>query len=155
MPAEDFLVSAAPPPVRCAQVGWLPVTLGDPRVRDDALCRMDAAHRRAHLKLWTDLSRLAGLGYAAAPATLLAFTAWQAGNGVLAKVALDRALDDDPGCLMARILRGFARPRNPAGQGQTADDATSGGRLLSGASGGTGRPALAARHEAADGHLST
>jgi hypothetical protein len=91
--------------ITCAQVGWLHVALSDLRVRDDALCRMDAAHRRAHLKLWTDLSRLAGLGYAAAPATLLAFTAWQAGNRVLAKVALDRALDDDPGCLMARILR--------------------------------------------------
>ena len=40
-----------------------------------------------------------------APAALLAFTAWQCGNGALANVALDRALDADPGYSMALLLR--------------------------------------------------
>jgi hypothetical protein len=43
------------------------------------------------------------------PATsrpLLAFAAWQCGNGALANIALDRALADDPGYSMARLLRG-------------------------------------------------
>ena len=44
-------------------------------------------------------------GYVAAPASLLAFTAWQGGNGALANVALDRALADDPGYSMAQLLR--------------------------------------------------
>jgi hypothetical protein len=41
----------------------------------------------------------------AAPASLLAFVAWQDGNGALANVALDRALKDAPGYSMATLLR--------------------------------------------------
>ena len=58
-----------------------------------------------HLRLWTDLTRHAQPGYIAAPASLLAFTAWQAGNGALANLALDRAEADDPGYSMALLLR--------------------------------------------------
>ena len=53
---------------------------------------MDPEHHAAHARLWTDLTRRACPGYVAAPAALLAFTAWQAGNGALANLALDRAL---------------------------------------------------------------
>ena len=59
----------------------------------------------AHLRLWTDLTRMARPGYVAAPAALLAFVAWQSGNGALANVALDRALADNPGYSMATLLR--------------------------------------------------
>jgi len=38
---------------------------------------MDPAHSRAHQRLWTDLTRHAQPGYIAAPAPLVAFTAWQ------------------------------------------------------------------------------
>ena len=38
-------------------------------------------------------------------ASLLAFVAWQAGNGALANVALDRAQADDPRYTMAILLR--------------------------------------------------
>jgi hypothetical protein len=41
----------------------------------------------------------------AAPASLLAFVAWQCGDGALANIALDRALADHPGYSMARLLR--------------------------------------------------
>jgi hypothetical protein len=41
----------------------------------------------------------------AAPASLLAFVAWQAGDGALANVALDRALADNRRYSMARLLR--------------------------------------------------
>ena len=44
-------------------------------------------------------------GYVAAPAALLAFVAWQCGDGALANVALDRALADDPRYSMAQLLR--------------------------------------------------
>ena len=66
---------------------------------------MDPAHRDAHRRLWTDLVRRAQPGYAAAPASLLAFTAWQSGDGALANIALDRALADTPGYSMALLLQ--------------------------------------------------
>ena len=87
------------------EVAWLTVALRDIRVRDDAWARMDPADRDAHRRLWTDVVRRAQRGYVAAPAALLALVAWQDGNGVLANVALDRALADNPGYLMATHLR--------------------------------------------------
>jgi len=66
---------------------------------------MDPAHVAAHRRLWTDLVRRAQPGYVAAPASLLAVTAWQEGNGALANIALDRALTDTPGYSMAVLLR--------------------------------------------------
>jgi hypothetical protein len=75
------------------------------RIRDDAWARMDPAHRHAHRRLWTDLTRRAQPGYVAAPASLLAVAAWQDGNGALANIALDRALADDPGYSMALLVR--------------------------------------------------
>jgi len=84
---------------------WLTVALAQVRVRDDAWARMEAEHQGAHLRLWTDLTRLARRGYVAAPASLLAFCAWQAGDGALANVALDRAIADNPRYSMAQLLR--------------------------------------------------
>jgi len=84
---------------------WLALVLEELPVRDDAWARMDPKHNAAHRRLWTDVTRLARPGYAAAPAALLAFTAWQSGNGALANVAIDRALADQPGYSMARLLR--------------------------------------------------
>jgi hypothetical protein len=87
------------------QIAWMTVALRDLRVRDDAWARMDPAHADAHLRLWTDVVRRAQPGHVAAPAALLAFVAWQSGDGALANVALDRALTDDPGYSMALLLR--------------------------------------------------
>jgi Domain of unknown function (DUF4192) len=70
---------------------WLALALTRVRIRD-AWARMDPAHREAHRRLWTDLVRRAQPGYAAAPASLLAFTAWQGGDGAPANLAIDRAL---------------------------------------------------------------
>ena len=91
--------------VPAEHAAWLTVALGQVRVRDDAWARMDPAHQGAHLRLWTDLTRLARPGFVAAPASLLAFCAWQAGDGALANVALDRALADNPRYSMALLLR--------------------------------------------------
>ena len=59
----------------------------------------------AHRRLWTDLTRRARPGFVAPPASLLAFIAWQSGNGALANVALDRAQADDPTYSMSKLLR--------------------------------------------------
>jgi uncharacterized protein DUF4192 len=87
------------------QLAWLSVALKDLRVRDDAWARMEPKDSAAHRRLWTDVVRRAVPGHVAAPASLLAFVAWQEGNGALANVAIDRALADDPGYSMALLLR--------------------------------------------------
>jgi hypothetical protein len=88
-----------------AQLALLTLALGALEIRDDAWARMAPEHRAAHLRLWTDLTRHATPGYVAAPASLLAFTAWQDGNSALANLALDRAQADDPDYTMAQLIR--------------------------------------------------
>ena len=85
-------------------LAWLTVTLPDLRVRDDAWARMEPGFRAQHQLLWTDLVRHAGQRYVPAPASLLAFTAWQSGEGALANIAIARALAADPEYSMARLL---------------------------------------------------
>jgi hypothetical protein len=87
------------------EIARITVALRDLRVRDDAWARMDPGHSAAHQRLWTDVVRRAQPGYTAASAALLAFVAWQSGDGALANVALDRALADDPRYSMALLLR--------------------------------------------------
>ena len=86
-------------------VAWLTVVLAHLAVRDDAWARMDPGHCAAHLRLWTDVARRAAPAYLPAPASLLAFTAWQSGDGALANIAIDRALAADPGYSLAQLLR--------------------------------------------------
>ena len=86
-------------------VAWLTVVLTHLAVRDDAWARMDPGHRGEHLRLWTDVVRRATPAYLPAPASLLAFTAWQSGEGALANIAIDRALAADPAYSLARLLR--------------------------------------------------
>ncbi|HEY6274957.1 MAG TPA: DUF4192 domain-containing protein [Streptosporangiaceae bacterium] len=86
------------------QLAWLVVSLAQLPVRDDAWARMVPAHRDAHLRLWTDLVRSAADTWLPAPAALLAFTAWQCGEGALANIGVERALAADPGYSMALLL---------------------------------------------------
>jgi hypothetical protein len=87
------------------EIARITVALRDLRVRDDAWARMDPSHAEAHQRLWTDVVRRAQPGHVAPPAALLAFVAWQSGDGALANVALDRALADNPRYSMALLLR--------------------------------------------------
>jgi hypothetical protein len=86
------------------KIAWLAVSLADLRIRDDAWARMEPGHVGAHLRLWTDVVRRAPSRYVPAAASLLAFTAWQAGNGALANLAAERALAADPQYSMALLL---------------------------------------------------
>jgi hypothetical protein len=87
-----------------ARHAWLALVLLQLPVRDDAWARMDPGHRDAHVRLWSDVVRRAQPGYIAAPASLLAWTAWQAGEGALANIALDRAFADDSEYSLARLI---------------------------------------------------
>ena len=111
-------------------VAWLTVVLAHLAVRDDAWARMDPGYRAAHLRLWTDVVRRATPAYLPAPASLLAFTAWQSGEGALANIAIDRALAADPGYSLARLLRDIMDAGRAALGGAGPDDARAGGRQL-------------------------
>jgi hypothetical protein len=86
------------------ELAWFAVLLADLRVRDDAWARMDPAHVDDHIRLWTDVVRGAAVEYVPAPASLLAFVAWQAGRGALGSVAVDRALAARPGYSMGLLI---------------------------------------------------
>lgn len=88
------------------EVAWLAVLLTEIAARDDAWQRMLAvAPIPEHQALWTDVVRRVPKQYVAAPATLLALSAWRSGNGSLADVAAQRALDAVPGYGLAEIIR--------------------------------------------------
>ncbi|GIJ64469.1 DUF4192 domain-containing protein [Virgisporangium aurantiacum] len=85
------------------EAAWLTVLLTDTAVRDHVWRHTHGHH--GHLTLWTDLTRRAEPDLVAAPASLLACAAWRMGNGTIANIALDRALDADPTYKMARLLQ--------------------------------------------------
>jgi uncharacterized protein DUF4192 len=87
------------------QVARLAEALSDPLVRDNCLPlpltdRGDAAER-----LWTALIRAVPAPERASPAILLAIHAYLRGEGVLANMAVEAALDADPDLDLARLVR--------------------------------------------------
>ncbi|MFV2083833.1 DUF4192 domain-containing protein [Micromonospora sp. LOL_021] len=83
-------------------IAWLSLLLTDLEVRDYAWERV--TDELWQVTFWQDIARRAEPELAAGPASLLAFAAWRAGNGALARVALDRALDVEPGYSMAKLM---------------------------------------------------
>ncbi|GAA4940594.1 DUF4192 domain-containing protein [Actinoplanes utahensis] len=83
-------------------VAWIGVLLVDRATEDYALDRCGADDWR--ISLWTDVLRRVEPVYVPAPACLLGFTAWRAGLGALARVAVNRALLAEPGHQLARML---------------------------------------------------
>jgi hypothetical protein len=90
-------------------LAWLLVTLVYLPVRDfaaEAVDPYDPDDLEAHMGLWTDAVRRAGPELTAAPATLLALAAWHYGDGVVASIAVDRALAADPDYELAGVISG-------------------------------------------------
>jgi Domain of unknown function (DUF4192) len=85
------------------EIAWLGVLLVDRSVEDLALDRAATAHEW-QIRLWTDVLRRVEPAYVAPAGCLLAFTAWQAGFGALARVAVDRAIAEEPQHQMAELL---------------------------------------------------
>lgn len=75
-----------------------------------------AAPGGTHAALWRDVVRRCEPGLAATPAVLLAWAAWHEGDGILASVAVDRALRLDPGHRRARQLDALLRDGAPPPQ---------------------------------------
>jgi Domain of unknown function (DUF4192) len=95
-----------------ARVLW---ALADIRVRDRALGFALGDDAAAAEALWTECTRRAPAPLDAAPATLLAVSAWLRGDGALANVALERALTSRPTYTFAQLLsQGLAACLPPA-----------------------------------------
>ena len=95
-----------------ARVVW---GLRDRDVRDRALELAIGADAPAAEILWTECTRRAPAPLDAAPATLLAVSAWLRGDGALANVAITRALAGEPDYALARLLaQALARCVPPA-----------------------------------------
>jgi len=85
-----------------ARVLW---GLFDPLVRDAGVDLLLGADAHAAEALWVECTRRAPSPLDVAPATLLAISAWLRGDGAMANVALERALDSDPEYSLARMLQ--------------------------------------------------
>jgi hypothetical protein len=87
-----------------ADVARLVWGLCDVAVRDRALVLSAGADADVAERVWAECTRRAPAPLDAAPATLLAVSAWLRGDGAMAGIALDRALASDPGYALAGLL---------------------------------------------------
>jgi hypothetical protein len=95
-----------------ARIAW---SLRQPGVRDWALMLSLGDDAAAAEALWTECTRRAPSPLDAFPAALVAACAWLRGDGAMANIALDRALDSEPGNPLAGLLQdalsAFVAPR--------------------------------------------
>jgi hypothetical protein len=75
--------------------------------RDEAWAWLDRAHAHRCVALWSDAVRRLPHSHIAAPAAVLAFTAWLAGDGALAWCAVDRSRAAEPGHSLADLVAGL------------------------------------------------
>lgn len=91
-----------------ADAALLLVGLHDVRVRDECCAAVREEHRAAAFLVARQLARRAMHPWDVAPYTLTSWLAWLEGNGMLSRVAIDRALVSDPdyrlGLLMEQLL---------------------------------------------------
>ena len=85
-----------------ARIVW---SLRQPDVRDWALLLSLGDDAAAAEALWTECTRRAPSPLDAFPAALVAVCAWLRGDGAMANIALDRALDSEPGNPLAGLLQ--------------------------------------------------
>ncbi|MCW2818800.1 MAG: hypothetical protein JWR42_1587 [Marmoricola sp.] len=100
-------------PVGATDAGRLLVLASLVPTRDVAWAEIDRAGSCAHVDLWSDLVRRAPRDLLPGACSLLAFAAWQRGDGALAWCAVDRCLEADPDYSMAHLvaeLLGAAAP---------------------------------------------
>jgi hypothetical protein len=84
------------------EVAWLTLLMTRTAVRDLAV-DLTQPHD-GHVTFWAEITRRAEEAFVPAPATLLALTAWRCGDGVLAIMAAERALQVDPAYQLAGLL---------------------------------------------------
>lgn len=85
-------------------VAEIAVALCDHEVRDAVFALADSPHAEAAEQLWAQLTRAVPGQYRAEAAALLGYFAYVRGDGPMAGIALDAALDTDPRHRMAQLL---------------------------------------------------
>lgn len=96
-----------PPVISDQQLADLLIALADIPTRDVAAEWSSSRGEEAAASvqsLWRELTRRSPAPYDVAPATLLAHAAWHAGNGALARMAVERALASDPTYRLAQLI---------------------------------------------------
>ncbi|MFB9472200.1 DUF4192 domain-containing protein [Nonomuraea salmonea] len=86
------------------ELAWLGVLLTAVSIRDITYTLSREYGTNLAQRLWTEATRRIDPAYAAAPATNLAHLAIRTGQGALARLAANRALDADPDCSFARLI---------------------------------------------------
>jgi hypothetical protein len=104
-------------PVSDAELTRYGVALRSFRVRDPVWMALDDG-RLDGRQLWRELARRLPAPYDAAPLFLFGWRSWRAGNGALAGIAAERAVQSDPGysaadLLLAALSRGVDPRRLP------------------------------------------
>jgi hypothetical protein len=99
---EGYLDGHAPP--GHAEAGRLLVALASIEIRDVAWAAMDRENATVFVELWRDLVRRCPHELLPAPAALLGFAAWLAGDGALAWCALERCQEVEPDYRLAALL---------------------------------------------------
>ena len=94
-------------PIEVADAARLLVLASLVPTRDVAWAQITRSSAAAHVELWRGLVRRAPRDLVPGAASLLAFAAWQAGDGALAWCGIDRALEVDPDYSMAHLLGEF------------------------------------------------
>jgi Domain of unknown function (DUF4192) len=103
--AVDAITDVSVPDLDDDQIVRLADALCDPLVRDNCLPLLLTDKADAAERLWTMLTRVVPVPERAEPASLLAIHAYLRGEGVIANLALDVALDADPDHQLALLLR--------------------------------------------------
>ncbi len=98
---EHLAGATCPGPAEAARLLVLASVVATRDVAWSEITRLDAG---GHVGLWRGLVRRAPRGLLPGAASLLAFAAWQQGNGALAWCALDRCLEVDPDYSMAHCI---------------------------------------------------
>lgn len=91
-------------PLDVEEAGRMAVAMVNIQVRDVAWSEMTRDNAGVHVELWRDLVRRVRLDLRAAPAALLGFAAWLAGDGALAWCAVERCQESEPDYNLARLL---------------------------------------------------
>lgn len=86
------------------EAGRMVVALVVIEVRDVAWAEMSRVSAARHVDLWRDLVRRTPYDLVAAPAALLGFAAWLAGDGALAWCAVERCQEVEPDYRLASLL---------------------------------------------------
>ena len=90
-----------------ADAGRLLVLASLVPTRDVAWAEITRETSETHVELWRELVRRSPGELRPGPSSLLAFAAWQHGDGALAWCAIDRCLEVDPDYSMAHLVAGL------------------------------------------------